>query len=60
MVNSQEACARLVELGIAKHASITFDKAENGVSVILDVKEVGRLFANTGTEFGNNEGSAVK
>ncbi|KAI9339317.1 surface antigen-domain-containing protein [Obelidium mucronatum] len=55
---SHDVAARLHRLGIFKHVDVVLDSSEKGlVSVVFNVKEVSRLFAKTGTEVGNNEGS---
>ncbi|KAJ3030481.1 UNVERIFIED_CONTAM: hypothetical protein HDU68_008897 [Siphonaria sp. JEL0065] len=55
---AHDTAARLYRLGIFKHVDVELDAApEGGVVVVFHVKEVSRLYAKTGTEIGNNEGS---
>ncbi|KAJ3253929.1 hypothetical protein HDU77_004319 [Chytriomyces hyalinus] len=48
----------LFRLGIFKHVDVELDSQRVGdVDVVFKVAEVSRLYAKTGTELGNNEGS---
>ncbi|KAI8621601.1 surface antigen-domain-containing protein [Chytriomyces sp. MP71] len=55
---AHESADRLFRLGIFKHVDVELDSQTKGeVDVVFKVQEVSRLFARTGTELGNNEGS---
>ncbi|KAJ3061652.1 hypothetical protein HK102_009032, partial [Quaeritorhiza haematococci] len=64
---SQQVCRRLVRLGIVKDIKIVLDTPPGGgsrggnkpnvVDVVLEMEEVPRIFAKTGTHVGNYEGT---
>lgn len=64
LISIQERASQLEKFGIFESISITIDQAssplasKDDIDVIFHVKEKSRLWARTGTDVGNGEGSA--
>ncbi|RKO91707.1 surface antigen-domain-containing protein [Blyttiomyces helicus] len=65
LVESQEACRRLARFGVFEDLGVVLDTSrdgfgrptDEGVDVVLNVKEGSRLWARTGADVGNYEGN---